>query len=58
MENTEARCNGACLESPAFQRQRQADLRKFKVSFIYIVSSRTARATCEILWGFRWGEAP
>jgi hypothetical protein len=30
--------------SPALGRQRQADLCEFKASFVYIVSSRTARA--------------
>ena len=29
----------------AFGRQRQADVREFKVNLVYIVSSRTARAT-------------
>jgi hypothetical protein len=30
---------------PAFRRQRQTDLCEFKTSLVYIVSSRTTRAT-------------
>ena len=35
----------ACLKShPVLERQRQVELREFKVSLVYIVSSRTPRA--------------
>lgn len=40
-----AECNGALLLISALQRQRQSDLCDFEASLVYMVISRTARAT-------------